>query len=122
RSKLSVRLNVGRTTSWPSTTIGRSLTRPNEKPSGQVQVVSTESTPYLAGELISTAPPRYLTHSSGNQQGMRISVADSQRGSFVIRPLNSRHCLFVEASQVASSCSQAVSSSSDLVSASRIMS
>ena len=76
RSKLRVSANVGHATIAPPRTTGRGLASPNETPSGCVHVPATTSTPYLAGELTRTAPPRYLHQRLGDQAGQ----ADQQRG------------------------------------------
>src|SRR5262249_18661893 len=62
-------------------TTGRSLTKPNDMPTGDTQLPSTASTPYFAGELISTAPPRCLTHRLRKNTGTRKRSRASQCSS-----------------------------------------
>src|SRR5438270_13455316 len=103
RSKPSVSVNVGHATIASPRTTGRFLAIPNDTPSGCVHVPATTSTPYLAGELTRTAPPRYLVQILGIRQGKPLSRVESQDGSRPTRVVNSRHCLFVDGSQTASS-------------------
>src|SRR5262245_61023214 len=95
RSKLSVNMNVGRARTLPARTTGRSFTSPNEMPRGTDQVAATASTPYLAGELISTEPPRQRTHALGIRHVNRCSKLANQQGSRVFTVWNARHCGFV---------------------------
>ena len=76
-------MKVGHATIVSPRTTGRRLASPNETPSGCVHVPATTSTPYLAGELTRTAPPRYLLQRLGTRQGKRISRVERQDGNRV---------------------------------------
>lgn len=71
---------VSPASTFPSTTVGRSHTFPNEKVIGQGQAHMTRSAPWRAGEFTHAAQPRYLIQAFGNQSGWERIQLLSGRG------------------------------------------